>query len=221
MRDRCLIVGVGGASGSGKSTLCRALRDRLGFASCAIIEMDRYYRDLRNLPPEERDRTDFDAPEALEMGLLVEHLGRLAAGHDVRLPTYDFATHTRIGAGTHLAPAPVVLVEGIFCLVSDQLRRQLDWSVFVMAPDETCLERRLARDVIARGRTAEQVREQYIQQVRPAAERIVLPSARHARRVLSGTRSLDELCGMVLDDLGALTAGARVLDCGSRQLSAT
>ena len=171
--------------------------------------MDRYYRDLSHLPPDERNATDFDSPQAIEIELLAEHLVALVAGRSVRTPNYDFATHTRVGPGTLMEPAPVLLVEGLFCLAHERLRQQLDWSVFVETPDRTCLERRVARDVADRGRTAEQVREQYARQVRPAAERLVLPSLRYARRIVSGTMLPAWLCDTVLGDLEALAIERR------------
>lgn len=197
-----LVVGVGGPSGSGKTTLCRAIRARLGDDACSVLEMDRYYRDLSDLAPHDREACDFDAPDALDVPCLVHQVRRLGRGEPVEVPHYDFVTHTRAGA-SELVPGRVLLVEGIFCLVYEELRELLDWSVFVYAPDPVCLERRLARDVDQRGRSEEQVLAQYHRFVRPASERIVIPSARHANRILTGTFSVDELCGTVLDDLAA------------------
>jgi len=205
----CLIIGIAGPSGSGKSTLCRSLQRRIGYDICTTIEMDHYYRDQGHLSPAARDALDYDAPEMVEMDLLVEHLRALAAGASVRVPRYEFATHTRTGFGRLAAPSPVVLVEGLFCLTSLELRECLDWSVFVATDDSACLARRLSRDVAARARTPEQVYTQYRTHVRPAAERHVLPSVFHARRVVMGTRPPDELCDEILADLSALVPECR------------
>lgn len=204
MNAPTLVVGVGGPSGSGKTTLCRAIRAELGQDTCSVLEMDRYYHDLSDLSLRERSACDFDAPDALDVSCLVHQVRSLGQGEAVRIPHYDFATHTRVPPGHELTPGRVLLVEGIFCLVYPELRELLDWSVFVDAPDRVCLERRLARDVVERGRSEDQVLEQYRRFVRPAAERIVIPSARHADRILTGTFTVDELCGQVLADLAAL-----------------
>jgi len=196
MREDTLIVGVAGASGSGKTTLCRALAERLG-ADCVVLEMDRYYRDLSHLSPADRETVDYDRPDALDLALLVEHLGELAAGHAAAVPVYDFATHTRRPVGEILPPARVVLVEGLFCLAHDALRECFDVSVFVDACASVCLDRRVARDVAARGRTADQVREQYASTVLPAAQRYVWPSARFAGVTVDGMRPVEQLCDEV------------------------
>lgn len=199
-----LIVGVGGPSGSGKTSLCCAIRDRVGPQLCGVLEMDRYYHDLSRLSELERRARNFDEPAALEVALLAAHLAELARGGAVRVPVYDFVTHTRSAAGQLFAPRAMVLLEGIFTLACPEVRSALHWSVFVATPDEVCLARRLARDVGARGRTADQVLAQYEAYVRPAAERIVRPSALDACRVVEGTAPLDALCDAVLADLDLL-----------------
>lgn len=205
--QRPLIVGVGGASGSGKTTLCHALRYRIGADYSTVIEMDRYYHDLGHIAPAQRGARDFDSPDALDEALLVDQLRRLSRGDSVWVPDYDFVTHTRVPPGKWVEAPPVLLVEGIFCLVSAELRRMLTWSIFVSTPDRVCLERRLARDVGERGRTAQDVLAQYERYVRPAAERVVRPSAAHARSIVSGTRPVDLLCGEIT------TALERVRPC--------
>lgn len=204
--QRPLIVGVGGASGSGKTTLCHALRYRFGSEYSAVVEMDRYYHDLGHVPPAERGARDFDSPDALDVALLVDQLACLSRGDSVWVPEYDLVSHTRIAPGKWVEPPPVLFVEGIFCLVYAELRRLLTWSIFVSTPDPVCLERRLARDVGERGRTREDVLAQYARYVRPAADRVVRPSAAHARCVVNGTRPVDLLC----DEITAALVNVRV-----------
>jgi uridine kinase len=67
-----------------------------------------------------------------------------------------------------------------------------DVSVFVSAPDNTCLERRKARDVCERGRTLDFVLAQYDATVRPGNERYILPSLVHADLVLDGEQSIED-----------------------------
>jgi len=184
-----LILGIAGCSGSGKTTLARELSQEL---SATLLPLDLYYRDLSHLAPEERARQNFDHPSSLEHTLLAEHVAALAAGHSIAAPYYDFATHSRVVARTDLIAAnSVVIVEGILALHYASLRTLYDASIFVNAPDEVCLKRRIHRDIHERGRTEASVRDQYWATAQPMAELYVLPSAAHASLIVDGTESLD------------------------------
>jgi uridine kinase len=62
----------------------------------------------------------------------------------------------------------------------------LDLAVFVDAPHETCLSRRLRRDVTERGRAAEDVADQYAKTVRPMFDLYVSPTRKHADMTVDG-----------------------------------
>jgi len=175
------LVGIAGGTGSGKSTVVRAVVDRLG--GC-VIELDAYYADRSSLAPEERSRVNYDEPGAIDSTLLVEHLRRLAGGQAVEKPVYSFATHTRVGADL-VTPARLMIVEGLFTLWWESLRDLFDLKVFVDAPADLRLIRRLRRDLAERGRTAGQVIQQYVATVRPMHERYVEPTRDHADLVVT------------------------------------
>jgi uridine kinase len=78
------------------------------------------------------------------------------------------------------------------------VRAFLRTKLFVFAPDEVCLERRLARDVVERGRTPESVRWQFKTTVQPMARQHVLPARAYADLVLVGTEPIDSLGARVL-----------------------
>ena len=154
-----VILGLGGPSGSGKTTLARELARELDGIH---LSMDHYYRDLRQMTIQDRARQNFDHPDNLDAALLVRHLIELRAGRPIRVPEYDFARHTRILERTQLVESPVLLiVEGILALYYDELRPLYDLALYTDAPDAVCYERRMARDVRERGRTAESVELQY------------------------------------------------------------
>jgi uridine kinase len=87
----------------------------------------------------------------------------------------------------------VIVVEGILVLAEPALRACFDRSVYVDTPDDIRLIRRIRRDVLKRGRTAEDVLAQYERTVRPMHEQFVHPSRTHAGTVLDGTAPLDGL----------------------------
>ncbi len=104
MSGKSYLIGIAGPSGAGKSYLAHHLADRL---QAPVLALDHYYRDLSHLPPEERERCNFDDPAALEDELLIAHAQQLQEGRPVEIPTYDFSTHTRSGETQLFRPATI------------------------------------------------------------------------------------------------------------------
>lgn len=176
---RPLIIGVAGGSGSGKTTVARAIHARLG-VDAVFLDQDAYYADLGHLPLEERVRTNFDHPDALDTDLMVTQLEELAAGRPIDKPTYDFSQHTRAAATIRVEPRDVILVDGILIFADARLRRLFDVKVFVDVADDLRFIRRLERDVSERGRSVDSVIAQYLDTVRPMHLEFVEPSKRYA-----------------------------------------
>jgi uridine kinase len=194
-----VILGIAGCSGSGKTTLAEELAREL---EGTHFHLDHYYRDLSHLSYEERCRRNFDHPDELESDLLIAHVGRLAEGHAIHHPLYDFANHTRIpGQTRRLEVDHLLIIDGIFALYYEGLRALYDFSVYVDTPDRVCYQRRLARDIQLRGRKAESVAAHYAETVRPMAEEYVRPSARYADLAVDGTSSLDWSVEQVMTSL--------------------
>jgi uridine kinase len=187
--QRPIVVGIGGCSGSGKTTLARELATQL---EATLFPLDLYYRDLSQFPLDTRHKQNFDHPDSLESELFVAHIRELGEGRAIERPVYDFACHARVaGAFEEVAPARFVVVEGILALHYEELWPLYDFSVYVDAPNEVCLTRRIYRDVRERGRTEESVRAQFEATARPMAELYVLPSQARATITVTGTEALD------------------------------
>lgn len=184
-----LVLGIGGCSGSGKTTLARELAQQL---DAILFPLDFYYRDLAHLSKAERDTHNFDHPDSLEHELIVHQLNQLRMGESIHRPNYDFSTHSRVaGVTDHVLPRDVVIVEGILALHYPALLPLYDYTVYVEAPHEVCLMRRIHRDTRERGRTEESVRAQFEAHARPMADEYVLPSRAAADLAVSGTEALD------------------------------
>ena len=175
-----VVIGIAGGSGSGKTTVQRRIMERFGTRRIALLDHDAYYRDLAHLAPEQRARFNFDHPDALETGLMVEHLDALLAGQPVDKPTYSFETHSRLERSEAVEPRPVILIDGILVLAEPDLRERMDVKLYVDAPDDVRLMRRIERDLHERGRSIDSVLEQYRRTVRPMHLEFVEPSKRHA-----------------------------------------
>jgi len=184
-----LVLGIAGCSGSGKTTLAKELATQL---EATLFPLDLYYRDLSQFPLDARDKRNFDHPDSLESELIIEHVRALAAGEPIARPVYDFKTHSRVaGAFDTIVPASVVIVEGILALHYPELVPCYHFSIYVNAPNEVCLNRRIYRDMRERGRTEESVRAQFHATAQPMADLYVLPSQTRASITVEGTDSLD------------------------------
>lgn len=179
MKQPC-IIGIVGASGSGKTTVAQELAELAG-ESC-LMSQDNYYNSL----PDGTDAQEwnFDDPAAIDLNHLARDLALLKRGETAEGPRYIFSTHKRAPDTVTLRPAPLILVEGLFLFLSDDLRDVFDLKIFIDVPLETCLERRIARDVAERGRNEKEIRRRWREQVEPMYSRYVEPTRRFADLLL-------------------------------------
>jgi uridine kinase len=194
-----IVIGIAGCSGSGKTTLARELATQL---DATLFPLDLYYRDLTQFPLDQRDKRNFDHPDSLESELFIAHIRDLAQGLTIQRPIYDFATHSRVpNAFEPITPTRYVLVEGILALHYPELIPLYDFSIYVDAPNEVCLNRRIYRDMRERGRTEQSVRDQFHATAHPMAELYVMPSQARATITVSGLEALDWSIEQILHQL--------------------
>jgi uridine kinase len=201
-----LAVGIAGGSGAGKTMLAQLVAERLGPVS--LLDMDSYYLDRSGVGREERDSLNFDEPAAFDIKLLIQHLNELRDGRNVEKPRYSFRDHTRIGVET-VVPGPLVLVEGLFALWWEDLREQLELPIYLDAPPDVRVQRRIRRDVESRGRKVDSVLEQYGMTVGPMHERYVEPTRLHADVVLANDSDIESCLESVCTAVEGRRVGRR------------
>jgi uridine kinase len=202
---RPYLIAIAGPSGSGKTELARRVAATL---DAPILSLDSYYRDAAHLPFAERLRINFDDPAAIEHDLLLRQLAALTAGEEIEVPVYDFAQYVREPRTEPMRAQEFAMIEGLFALYWEDVRRLAGTTVFVDAPDEICLSRRMDRDIRERGRTVESVIEQYAGMVRPMADLYVRPARELADVVVSGCEPVELSAQAVLAHVAAKRAQA-------------
>src|SRR5579884_1760514 len=182
---RPILVAIAGGSTSGKSTLTRRLLAELANLSCAEICLDRYFRNWAVLVPEEAEQVrTANRPDAVLWRAFHDDLRRLLGGQAVRLPAVGTAAAARDENGWCVGPRDVLIVEGLFALWDDELRRAADLRVFVDTPDDERVLRRVTRDVVERAGTIERSVAWYRRDVAPGYHRFTEPTRWHADLVV-------------------------------------
>lgn len=175
-----ILIGITGASGSGKTLVAENIFKQLGSENVVIMEEDSYYRDLSDIPFDERSGRNFDHPDAFDHDLLSNHIKKLVNGQSISHPIYDYTTHSRKNETKLIGPHKIIVLEGILILNEPELRDQMDIKVFIDTAPDVCFIRRLHRDIEQRGRDVNSVINQYMETVRPMYFQFVEPSKRHA-----------------------------------------
>jgi uridine kinase len=199
-----ITIGLAGGSGAGKSTVAQVILDRVGADNITHVPHDSYYLDLADLPREQRGLINFDHPDSLDTDLFVEHIRQLQRGESIRMPVYDFATHSRTREVRIVQPQRIILVEGILIFAEERLRELFDVRIFVDTPDDVRLIRRLRRDMSERGRTLDSVLDQWMLTVRPMYLRFVEPSKRYAHVIIPEGGRNEVAMEMVISRIHAL-----------------
>ena len=165
-------MGLVGVNGSGKSTLARELAKRLE-GRCVYIKQDSYYKDHPDMTFEERERINYDEPEAFEHEALRADLEALRAGKPITRKGYDYKLHRRCDSDDLIYPSDVVLLEGIHVFYDPAVRDLLDFKIFIQVDPDICLLRRVQRDIVERARHVDSVARQYLETVKPMFERYI------------------------------------------------
>jgi len=181
------IIGVSGGTASGKTSVCTLIIDALGGANknrrVAIISQDSFYNILND--EEKRlahnGNYNFDHPAAFDWKLLESTLRDIAVGKAVKIPDYDFVTHSRIkGRETDIYGVDIILFEGILAFYQPEILDIMDIKIFVDSDSDTRLARRILRDMKERGRDLETILLQYQKFVKPSFDEYILPTKKYA-----------------------------------------
>ena len=180
-----LMIGICGASGSGKSTLAAALAGAIQ-GRCVLLAQDSYYKNHPDLPFSQREKINYDEPDAFEHDLLLGDLKELAAGRPITRKAYDYAQHLRCDSPELIQPADVLILEDIHCFYDAGVRDMLDFKIYIRVDPDICLLRRVKRDILKRGRQIEGIAAQYLSTVKPMYDRYIRGYIDYADVIVAG-----------------------------------
>ena len=170
-----IIIGIAGGSASGKTSVARKLVKNFDDdKTVAIIRQDDYYRDQSHMPFQERLKTNYDHPDAFDNELLIRQIDELASGKSVEKPTYDYVNHTRSTITEVVHPSDVLILEGLFVLEDEEIRKRLDMKIFIDTDADIRFIRRLKRDV----RDRRVMHEAFVEPSKRKAD-VIIPEGSH------------------------------------------
>lgn len=207
--DKPIVVGVAGQTAAGKSTFLEKAQETLGDYNSGnnplftIIRGDDYYHDIserkrkEGLPTMFKSGFSFDVPDAINLSLLNEDLGRLSKGEVVKTPIYDSPTGTSSPSAKTVLPSKLIMLDSIFSL-NEKVRNSLDISVYIESPFDIMESRFLRRAVEKRGKTVEEAKMQFAD-ANKKAQQYIVPNIKFADVILSGQTSLEKISNFYRD----------------------
>ncbi len=175
-----LIIGIAGGTGSGKSTIVQKIMNELPKDDVCVLSQDSYYKSNDHLSYEERCKTNFDHPNAIDFDLLIKNVVDLKNGKEVKQPVYSFVTHTRQKETVAIYPRKVLIVEGILIFSNPKLLELFDIKIFIHADADERLIRRVRRDTEERGRDVAEVLSRYQSTLKPMHQQFIEPTKSYA-----------------------------------------
>lgn len=146
------IIGITGGTGSGKTTIVNEVINLFDASEICLLSSDSYYKNNASLDFNQRDKLNYDIPEAIDFDLLNKHIDLLKQEINIFVPNYCFTTHLRLEKTTVVEPKKILIIEGILILTNKTLRDSINYSVFLDCPRDVRFQRRLDRDIKERGR---------------------------------------------------------------------
>jgi uridine kinase len=186
------LILISGGSCSGKTTLAKLLKEEYGHKA-VLISTDNFYKGIGKVDKYD-GKPNFDHPGAIDFDLLYVAANLLLAGKNCTIPQYDFATHSRLDENITVEPADIVIIEGIFALYCESLRKISELKVFVDCDVDDMLRRRIARDAEQRGRAVKDIVVQMLDTVLPMYFEYVEPTKKYADMIFDGKSAIENCC---------------------------
>ena len=167
------------------------------------FHVDNYFFDLELHPRDEFGDYDFETPQALDLALINEHLQRLIAGEEVRMPYYDFKTGKRHLEVTpmRIGPGDILLIDslhGLYPAMTEDLPPETKFRLYIetllqtRGPDgrmirwtDLRLMRRMVRDASFRAYDPQRTLEHW-HYVRTSEMRNIIPYANNTDYIVNG-----------------------------------
>lgn len=170
------VIGIAGGSGSGKTFFLNCFLEHFAADEVCLISQDDYYIPVAaGMTAEENKLYNFDLPKTIDAEAFMADAQKLLNHQTVYKKEYTFNNAAAVPKMLEIKSAPVIIIEGLFILHFTALAEMLDMKIFIDSEEEIALHRRLKRDLIERGYSAEDVHYKWTNHVMPAYNEYLLP----------------------------------------------
>jgi uridine kinase len=187
-----MIIGICGGSGSGKTTLLNKLKAEFKDLEPSIISLDNYYLPIEQQKKDENGKVNFDLPSALDREKISADLSKVINGESVKIKEYHFNSPPDLISYITINPSEIMIIEGLFILHYEEIRKLLEITIFVQLDPEIQLQRRILRDSQTRGYSMDEILYQWENHVLPCYENYIHPYKRHANYFFRNDQFIDE-----------------------------
>lgn len=205
-----MIIGICGGSGSGKTTLLKRISNELKHLHPSIFSMDNYYLPIEKQQLDENGQYNFDLPTALDRERLFNDLLKLKNGETVEVKEYHFNAPPDKNTLITIHSSSVIIVEGLFLFYYEEVRKLIDFSIFMEVDHATQLDRRLYRDLETRGYEREAIVYQWDNHVLPCYNKYLLPYENEADFRFHNDSRADDEFERLMYELNMLIANQKV-----------
>lgn len=205
-----MIIGICGGSGSGKTTLLKRISSELKHLHPSIFSMDNYYLPVEKQQKDQNGEINFDLPTALDRKRLYEDLCKLASGHAIEVKEYHFNAPPGKTTLITIQPSRLIIVEGLFLFYYEEVRKMVDFSIFMEVDPVTQLDRRLYRDQETRGYSRDAIIYQWENHVIPCYKEYLLPFEHEADFRFHNDSRADDEFERLMYDINMLLAKQKV-----------
>ena len=205
-----MIIGICGGSGSGKTTLLKRISTELKHLQPSIFSMDNYYLPIQKQQKDENGEYNFDLPTALDSEKLFADLKLLASGQPIEVKEYHFNAPPGKNTLITIHPSSLIIVEGLFLFYYEEVRKMIDFSIFMEVDQPTQLDRRLYRDQETRGYSREAILYQWDNHVLPCYKKYLLPFEQDADFRFHNDSRADDEFERLMYDINMLIAKQKV-----------
>jgi len=185
-------IGITGGSGSGKTYFIKALSQHFKPDEVCLISQDHYYKPRDTQQTDDRGVKNFDLPESIERGQLLEDILKLKKGESLFKKEYAFNTPNVKLNTLEFKPAPILIVEGLFVQYFEEIEQELDLKIFIEAKDYLKLSRRIRRDNEERGYDLDDVLYRYHHHVMPVYESLIEPLKHKADFIIPNNQHFEQ-----------------------------
>ena len=191
------IIGITGGSGSGKTSFILLLKKNFTPDQVCFISQDDYYKPRECQDLDKQGISNFDLPQSIYKDELYADICTLKSGKAIIREEYTFNNKELTPKLLHFNPAPIIIVEGLFILYFEEIRKILDLSLFVQAKDNLKVIRRIRRDQTERNYPIDDVLYRYENHVMPAYEKYIKPFADDVDIIINNNKHFDQALHVV------------------------